>query len=248
MSKLHELLAVESNLKGQADKTRNELKSTFEKKPHLFAQKLSVFQSTDEGVPPATEEQLDLQTSVAQELKWLSGILAPALNTSYAVAEGNTVARADVKIGEKVILQAVPATALLELEKRVSELHDLIGSIKTLDPAKGFKPDTDKGAGIYKAREDVRTRTKKIVKPIVLYPATTEHPAQTQLITEDVEAGKLRVNEWSGLITPSEKAEMLERAETLRRAIKQARARANETEVSTKPAIGEKILSFVFGQ
>ena len=36
MAKLHELLAVQSNLSGKATKKRTDLKTTFEKKRHLF--------------------------------------------------------------------------------------------------------------------------------------------------------------------------------------------------------------------
>lgn len=248
MAKLHELLAVESNLKGQADKTRNELAATFEKKPHLFSEKLQTFISSEEGGKRTTEEQLDLQTTVRKELTWLSGIIAPALDTSYAISEGNTKARADIVLDDNtVLLQNVPATTLLELEKRMNELHELITRIKTLDPAKGFTLDTSREKGVYKARETQTTRTKKQIKPIVLYPATTEHPAQTQMISEDVPSGVLQTQEWSGLLTVAEKADMLERAENLRRAIKRARSRANETEVDTKAKIGAKLLNFVFG-
>jgi hypothetical protein len=57
MSKLYELLAVDSSLKGQAEKTRSELKNTFEKKRHLFTEKKVTFKPFDEGKTPVAEEQ-----------------------------------------------------------------------------------------------------------------------------------------------------------------------------------------------
>jgi hypothetical protein len=49
MAKLHELLAVNSNLAGQATKVLTELKATFEKKKHLFEEKKVVFLADEEN-------------------------------------------------------------------------------------------------------------------------------------------------------------------------------------------------------
>lgn len=49
MAKLHELLAVEGQLKGQAQATRTELRGSFEKKRHLFEEKVLTYVSNEEG-------------------------------------------------------------------------------------------------------------------------------------------------------------------------------------------------------
>lgn len=253
MPKLHELLAIEGPLKSQADKTRADLISTtFEKKRHLFQEKVETFTPVADGAPAVTESQLSLQTTVHHELEWISGIWSKALDAAFSIAEANTSARADVVLedGKTVILKNVPATALLELEKRASEIQQLVAAIPTLDPAKGFVPDPDKGSNIYKAREDVRKRTQKTQIPLVLYAATKEHPAQVKEISVDLPVGTLQTQEWSGLITPAEKADMLDRAEQLGRALKAARSRANSIDVPTlngNSAVGNTLLSYVFG-
>lgn len=248
MAKLHELLAVEGNLKGQADKTRGDLSATFEKKRHLFTEKRVTFTPNTEGATAVTEEQLDLQSTVRKELGWLSGIWSKAIDAGFQVDDANTQARADVLLDDgTIVLRNVPATALLQLEKRMNEAHELVAQIPTLDPAKGYKLDTDRGKDIYRARDDERVRTKKEVKVIVGAEATKEHPAQVQYINVDVPAGIIQTQEWSGLITPSEKASMFERVETLRRAIKQARSRANEQTVNVEATVGDTLLKFVFG-
>jgi predicted nucleotide-binding protein len=165
MPKLHELLAVEKNLKSQADKTRLELSATFGKKTHHFTQKVVTFRPIQENVPPVTEEQLDLQTTVPREIKWVSSFIVKSLDASYQVDEGNTQARADVVLEDgTVLLEAVPTTGLLRLEHRLKELHDFVVAIPTLDPAKGFRPDESVGTDVFKARDDVRPRTKKTLK------------------------------------------------------------------------------------
>lgn len=248
MAKLHEALAVESTLKGQADKTRTELASTFEKRRHLFSEKVVTFKPNDEGAAPVTEEQLDLNSTIPQELAWIKALWAKTLDTSFQIAEANTGARADVMLDDgTVLLKDVPATALLELTKRAAEVHALVAAIPTLDPAKGFSPDPARGAGVYKAREETKTRTKKVQRPITLYEATKEHAAQVQLISEDIPIGTVQTQEWSGLLTPAAKSDMLERAEALKRALKQALARANEEPIDTSLKIGATVLGFVFG-
>ena len=250
MTKLHELLAAEGNLETQAIQTRTDLAGTFEKKRHLFEEKRVTFQPNEEGKPATVESQSDIQSTVRRELAWLSPHLTKAIDAGLQVADANTKARADVVLDDDqgtVLLKGVPATALLELEKRLTEwVLQLAKIIPTLDPAKGFQDDPQRGEAIYKAREITKTRTKKDVKVIVKYDATKEHPAQTELIPIDSPVGIISEQEWSGLITPAEKSDILDRAEQIIRAVRKARSRANDQEVDTTLRIGKALLSFVF--
>lgn len=248
MAKLHELLAVDANLKGQAQKCRTELQSTLEKKRHLFAQKLVTFTPLAEGAPAETREQSDIQTTVKKEVEWLSNIIKKAVDASYAIDVANTTAKADVVLEDgTALLKDVPATALLQLEKRVKEISEFIHTIPTLDPAKGFEQDPSRETGIYKAREVLKSSTQKVQEPLTLSPATKEHPAQVQLVTKDVKVGTIQELEWSSLITPALKADLLERSEALYRAITQARSRANDIDVDAKShKIAKKLLEYVF--
>ena len=250
MAKLHELLAVHGNLKTQADKLRSDLGTTFEKKRHLFEEKRVTFEPLAEtATGGVTEVQTDLQSKVRDELGWISKTLIKAIDVSHAINKGNTMATADVILDDGVILlTGMPATTLLELEKTCKEIFELLGGIPTLDPAKGFAPASDRGDGIYKAREEVKTRTSKQQRALVMYPATKEHPAQTQIISEDVPVGRVHTLEYSSLLTPAEKADLLEKVEELTRAVKAARSRANETEVNVGDnKIGAKLLAYILG-
>lgn len=248
MAKMHELLAVDANLKGQAQTVRLELQNTLEKKRHLFSQTLKTFTPLAEGAQAETREQSDIQTTVKSEVQWLTGILVKALDAAYAIDVANTTAKADIilETGD-MLAKDVPATALLQLEKRVKEISEFIKTIPTLDPAKGFELDLSREPGIYKAREVLKPSTQKIQEPLTLAPATKEHPAQVQLVTKDVRVGTLQELEWSSLITPAMKADLLERSEALFRAVTQARSRANDIDVDTKTnKIGRKLLDHVF--
>jgi hypothetical protein len=248
--KLHELLAVETGLENQANKTRTDLVNTFDKKRHLFEEKRTVFTPLGEG-QTVTEAQSDIQSTVAKELEWLQPYLSKALDASYQVSEANTIARADVVLEDEkgtVLLQNVPATSLLELEKRLSELSALVAAIPTLDPAKGFTPDAQRGIGFFKARDVRKTRSKKEKVVLIKYAATVEHPAQTELIDKDVPVGTIEEQEWSGLMTPAQKSELINRVEIVSRAVRRARSRANEAEINKEAKIGAKLLGYIFGK
>ena len=248
-TKLHELLAVESNLDGQAGKTRAELMKTFADKRHLFSEARVTFKPSTEGAQTTVESQSDIQSTIGEEIQWLSKILAKAWDAGHQIDAANTLAEADVVDEEdgNVILQDVPATSLLQLEKRIKEMHELISAIPTLDPAKGFTPDTDRKPGIYKAREVNKHRTQKTFVPLVLAAATKEHPAQVKEAYEDRPIGTVQQLEWSSLITPALKSDLLDRCDRLARALKKARSKANEQEVDVNQLrVGKKLLDFIF--
>jgi len=249
-TKLHELLAAEGNLETQAIATRSDLSNSFEKKRHLFEETRITFVSNEEGKQPQLESISEIQSTVPKELEWLQPFLAKAIDASYQVDETNTQARGDIILDDEtnsIIATAVPATALLELEKRLTEwVLNFVKVIPTLDPAKGFQVDPSRGDGYYKARDIQKTRTKKDSKVITLAQPTKEHPAQVQLVPVDVPIGTINEQQWSGLITPKTKADMLDRAETLIRAVKRARSRANEAEVDTHKKIAKNLLQYVF--
>lgn len=254
MAKLHELLAVNGSLEGQAAKCLADLKKTFQEKVTHFTQRQVEFHPSEvksgETAPQITvEEQLKLQSKVKDELKWISDYLIKAVDSSHQVNVGNTLGRADVVLDDgTVMLKDVPGITLLELEKIISDQwKSMLMAAPTLDPAKGFEPDESQGGGIWKSRTITRTKTAKKQIPIVLYEATDKHPAQTQLITEDVPIGTVVTQEWSGMITPAEKAELLNRCEILYRAVRKARSRANEIDVDTSAAnrIGAVLWNYI---
>jgi hypothetical protein len=248
MAKLHELLAVESNLSTQANKTRGELIETFHKKRHLFEEKRVTFTPDTEGAQAVTETQSDIQSTVLKEITWISGVMAKSWDVSHQVDLANTKAVADVVTEDDVtLLKDVPATSLLQLEKRLKEVSDLVQAIPTLDPAKGFQPDEQRGKGIYQARPVNKKKTKKVPQVLELAPATKEHPRQTQVYSEDVPVGAIQELEWSAMLTPAMKSELLDRCDMLLRAVRKARAKANEVDVEVAGnKIGKKLLDYVF--
>lgn len=247
MSKLHELLAVEPDLRTQTESCRKDLQNTFDKKTAHFSKKLVTFKSLLEGVADKIELKAEMQTTVAKELSWIAEKFEKAINAGHHIDVANTLAKADIILDDgTVLLSSIPATSLLRMEHRVLELRELIHAIPTLDPAKGFEFESE---GVWKAREESRIRTEKHFKPIVMVPPTKEHPAQVKELMVDEPVGTILTQEWSSLVTVSAKGDMLDRVEELLRAIKQAKARANEIDLDVKHnKIGKPVLEFLFGK
>ena len=68
-----------------------------------------------------------------------------------------------------------------------------------------------------------------------------------QAFTEDERVGAWTTMIHSGMLTPFEKRKYVDRIDTLLRAVKQARQRANDTEVVSSN-IGEKIFNYILGE
>ena len=242
--RIHEVLPVADSLKGQMAKVIADLGSTFKDKRHLFSEQVIQVNPFKETEKSSEERQSTLQSTVPQELKWVSETIAKAIDASMMVDNANTVAKANIELDGQVLAANVPATSLLELEKSITRVKELINLVPTLDPAKGYTPCADRD-NVFKARDVNKTRTKKEKQVLTLAPATDKHPAQVQVYDADVAVAKLIEQEFSGMVTPQAKADMLGRVEDLIRAIRSARARANNVEVPQTTKIGQVLLDYV---
>ena len=88
-------------------------------------------------------------------------------------------------------------------------------------------------------------RTKKVPRVLIKYEATEEHPAQTDVWHEDVVVGFWKTIKYSGAVPAQRRKELLNRVETLQRAVKYAREEANSIEVEDVK-VGQKFLDWIF--
>jgi hypothetical protein len=166
-----------------------------------------------------------------------------AIDVVATKAWGNCEAKASIVVDGEMLVPDVPVSLLLDLEKELNELHTFVAKLPTLDPSERWEySDTQ---SCYTTEPVHSARTKKVPKVIVKYPATDQHPAQTELITEDVIAGYWRTIKYSGSIPLRMRDEMLERVELLQRAVRYAIQQANTTEVPDR-RIGATLLNYVF--
>jgi len=249
MAHLHEVLAVDKELEAVAWKIFEEALVTFTKKTdHFMAldKRVEMFSEDRQKEGEALREQKAMTTTVADKLEYVSGHFVRFMDALAQKENTNQQARADVILPDGTVLaKDVPATLLLALEGKLSKLRRMYEVLPTLQPGVDWEADPQMGEGVFKAAEPImKHKTEKTLRYTVMVPSTDKHPAQVEKWYEDVPIGQSITNTWSGMISPAKKSELLERVDMLTHSIKQARMRANETEV-VKFDIGQKLLDFI---
>lgn len=244
MGKLHEIIAVESDLKSEATRILAEVGSLFSQGTVRLVGQVRKYSPLEEQGEKLSDEITELATTVKDELKTLWESFGRWTDVTIQKEVTNGTTSANVEVDGKVILSGLPATALLNLEAKLASLRSVYGAIPTNDPTERW--NFDKQSGIYVSEPRDTYRTKKIPKALVGYDATKEHPAQVQYYQEDVREGVWTTTKRSGMLSPSEKRIILERVDALLRAVKAARQRANEAEVKSLK-VSDKIYDFIHG-
>lgn len=248
MTKLHEILAVESDLEAVAKKVIAEGLDTFTKRQqHFFArhQSWEMLDEARKNEAPADDVHF-METTVGKKLEYVENHLIKYYDTLIRKELANQLATADLIVDGQVIAPALPVTFLLGMEKRLVQVRGLYQAIPTLPPGAEWRPADDKGVGVYVvANPEVKAKTEKTIKSKVLVPATDNHPAQIEKWFEDKIIGRSTTITWAGLITPAEKSNLLERLDNLIQAMKQARQRANAQVVNKDLAIGRLLFEYV---
>jgi hypothetical protein len=224
MSKLCQVLAIEKGIKGRVQGETTRIYHAIQK-PELFNGHAKSYRPKDEDGDKLPPDNTELLYITAQK--------------DFA----NCSARANVVIDGQTILSQAPVTYLLFVEKQLTDLRTLVGKLPVLSNDENWK--LDEVAGLYKTDDIVTNRTVKVQKPLVLYPATDKHPAQTQLVTEDVTAGSWNTVKQSGAIPADRRTALLDRIERVLNAVKEAREEANGAE-APKVAAGNPLLGFIF--
>lgn len=244
MAKLNQIIAVEKGIKSGAFSKLTDL-NKMAKKPELFNGFVKKYEKKDEEGEDLPNETKRVQMSVSDVFKEVETCISDMMNITARKDFTNCEAKADVVVDGKVLVAAAPVSFLLFLEKTLTDLRTFFGNLPILEDSDTWIKDSN--LGLYVTSPTKTHRTKKVQKPIVLYPHSPEHPAQTQLITEDVLVGYWNHVKYSGAIPKTERAVYIDRIEILLRAIKEAREQANTVEEVDVPKIGTKIFSFVLG-
>jgi len=244
VAKLNQIIAIEKGIKSRVYGELTDLNKAIQK-PELFNGFQKTYLKRDDEGEDLPAEKKRVQFSAAEVLSRAERIISELMEVTARKDWTNCAANASVKIDDKVIIPNAPVSFLLFLEKQLTDLRTFVGNLPILD--EGDNWSKDENSGLFKAETTKTHRTRKVQKPIVLFPATPEHPAQTQLITEDVIAGFWEQVKQSGAIPKTEKQAISERVEILLRAIKEAREEANVHEEIQTPNVGSAIFDYLLG-
>ncbi len=240
--RLNQVLAIESDLKKRVFSELTELDKAC-RKPDLLNGFVSTYEPLAEEGEHFPPEQKRVQYNAREVLQTIHKSLGELFDIEATKDLANCETRADVIVDGKTLMVQVPTTFLLFLEKQLKDIGTMLDRIVELDTAEEWRSD-ENDRGIHVSTPSKRHRTKKVQKGIVLYPATEEHPAQTQLITDDQIVGYTTTVKRSGAIPRELKRSLQRRVEKLSNAVKSAREEANTGEVERQDA--SSMLDYVF--
>lgn len=244
MTKLNQIIAIEKGIKARVYGELTELNKAIQK-PDLFNGFAKTYLPKDEDGEQLPQEKKRVQFVASEVLRNVERSMTELLDVTARKDWTNCEAKASVKIDGREILPAAPVSFLLFLEKNLTDMRTFVGNLPVLDEAESWSKDEN--SGLYKTDPTQTHRTKKVQKPLVLYPATPEHPAQTQILTEDVIAGFWSQVKQSGAMPKPEKQAIADRVEKLLQAVKQAREEANGFDAIDAIPVGNAVFGYLLG-
>lgn len=242
MTQLNQVIAVEKGIKARVTSTVTDI--------HKTCQKPALFSGFDKKYHPNVEDgdifpaegalvQVDAEDLINRAMEsWVE-----LFDVTATKDTGNTQARADVVVGDKVLVENAPVTYLLFLEKQLNDVRTFIAKLPTLDPSLDWK----KGEGDARFKTDVRQtiKTKKVARSLVLHEGNEHHAPQVQMVPEDVIIGLWDQVNFSGAIPETKQRALLAKVEKLQKAVKEAREEANSIEVE-KVKVGSQVMTWLF--
>lgn len=240
--KLNQAIAIESATKPTSYKEFTELNKLAQKQV-LFNGFTKTYRKINESGEDFSPERQLVQQKVSDLITKAISILTPAFDITATKDFANLNAVADIKLGGNIILAAVPVPFLLYLEKQLKDVETFVLNLPLLSEDENWVLDANNKINV----SDLQTthRTKKVQRAIVKYDATPEHPAQTELISEDVLVGYWDTKKLSGAISATDKEELVGRVREMQIAVKVAREEANS--VDAPKVDTANILKYIFG-
>lgn len=253
MGRLFELLASEKSLSDAANKLIAETKTKFQKaesyfKGHIKTLRMLEEKPENQAVELAAADHKPVTTNVLETLQYTLDHWAKAEDVIFQKNCTNQTARADLEFRGAVLKCDVPVDELMGLEARLTSLRGMLQEVPTLDASREWEPDTQRGAGFWKAKQkETTTKTEKVMTPVVMYAATDKHPAQIEKVTKDVVVGSFTQQYFSGSATTVGKSEAIKAVDDLIVECRKARNRANTVEAHNG-RIGGDIVRVIMGE
>ncbi len=249
--KLHQVIALVLSKKNRAKTVLTEAYKLIQRQDVFFGMSRTYVPKDEDSSKP-TGEQLPPEFKPVQgrvsELLSKNGHLRSSLIEMLDIIAtqdvGNQKACSDVVVDGAAILSDIPAVTLIFLEKQLVDLMTFIEKLPVLDSSENWVHDED--ANLFKTTPTTSVRTKKVPRAFVKYEATKEHPAQVEVVNDDMIVGSWNTHKLSGATTVRNRDEWLERARLLKEAVVLARESANSIEVQ-EAKIGQKIFGYIFG-
>jgi len=238
---LHQIVAVEKSVKADANAAITAV--------YHLVQKAGLFEGIARSYTPLDDEGETLPSESTKVQQRADELLATTVQASWtrlldltATKDvANTEAKADIVIDGTTIATDMPVSYLIWLEKQLLDMHTVIARLPALDAAYAWEPST---SGDWATPVVQTVKTKKVPRNWVKAEATDKHPAQVEVYHEDVKVGTWDTIRYSGAMPAARQRELLARVTALQVAVKFARERANEHEVTDKK-VGAALFAYL---
>lgn len=244
--RLNATVSVLKGVKSEAESAQTRFMRVFERSdnPGLSGidRTFAPINDEDEGErrPP---ESGAVQLRVEDSVKELATTLVNYYDTVATQEVGNTKVSANVMVDGTALIPDAPVGLLLFLEKKLTNLHLVFSKLPVLSSSEQWQRD-DNDPSLYVTAPKQTRVTKKVPKNHVLAPATDKHPAQVQMFHEDVAVGFWTTRNFSGAISVQRRKQILDRIDTLSRAVKTAREEANSSRVDMVK-VGDVLFNYI---
>lgn len=243
---LSQVIAIRTGVKTDIDQALTKNYHML-KRQELLRGQVRTYKPNDDDDFVYPSETQNVQIRAEEVLRNVTKDLARLFDVTACMDWTNQSARADVVLlaGDEpfVLLQAVPVSYLMFLEKQLVNVETVVRNLPVLDATEVW--EFDSATDTFKSAPVGTIKTKKIRRSHVLAPATDRHPAQVESFTEDEPIGVWTTVKYSGAIPAQRLNKMLARVKALAEAVKFARESANMVEVAD-PKPGRRILDYVF--
>lgn len=228
---LGQVIAAEAAARAEANKRGGALRKQGQKQD-LFNGFEKTYQPLAEAADGQDQRSLQLppegnqvQLRAEELLRSFMDEMHGAIDLAATKDNANCEARADVMIGDVVILRSVPATHLLHMEHVLDDFATFVAKLPVLDPSVHW--DLDQGTGLRQSPPTFTNREEVRPEGLIVAPATKEHPAQATTYQVRMAVGRWTTVRWSGALAAERKRELERRVGELKVAFKQAREAAN---------------------
>lgn len=241
--KLNQVIALEKGVKSRSYASLTEAHQLLQKPALLSGISRTYKPKDDEGeqYPP---ESTRVQNRAEQAIADTGRILTELFDVVATKDSANCGARADVTVDGKVLLEKVPVTYLLFLEKQLVDLRTFVQKLPILDPSETWRFDATQDCWASDVAET--SKTKKVLRNHVKAEATDKHAAQVDVYHEDVVVGRWKTVKFSGALPAARVRLLLERVDKLQQAVKVAREEANGATVEMVKT-GDQVFGYLFG-
>lgn len=245
MTALHQLLAIEKGEKTRANRDISDLHQS-SKKPELYQGRISTYHPFDEENGERQSDKCQLiQLRGEDVLTGFRNAMTRIFDITATRDVANRETKATVVIDGETIMEDVPVSYLIYMEKSLDDEETAVRKLPTLPTNVVWK--FDKNSNCFVTEPTKSYKSAKVDKVIVKSTATKEHPAQVEIRSADVQVGEWTTIQSSGALPAQRKAEILARIVKLKEAVKFAREESNRVEVKDVK-VGKALFDYIFDQ